>query len=174
MNKTVDAFFNFNECAERYNPYNLAVYNFANGILLCGEVPRLRLKLLVTDRNFLVLFIHLKNKEVIGFAYFKDVGNVFNAGPGKIRYMSKAIETVNGYKRTEIGYPFNLAFNGIAYIYGSEESFFLSGLCSLAGVLFFLKNNALGSNYFLPSAVFLYLKSAKLKVLPSYLERSFT
>ena len=75
--------------------------------------------------------------------------------------MGKAVETVHRHESTEICYPFNFSFNGIADIDRGKESLFLCGLCSLACVLLFLKYNSLRSDYLLPSAILLDLQSAE-------------
>ena len=128
--KTVDALFNLYECAERYNPYDLALYDVAYVILVSGKLPRLGLKLLVADGNLLVFPVNLENLEVIYAADLKHVGYFLGARPAEVGDVRKTIETAYGYECTERGCPFYLAFYDVAFG-NSVEEFLL--LCFLSG-----------------------------------------
>ena len=92
--------------------------------------------------------IYFKDKEFISISDLKYIGNCRSSRPGKVGYMSKAIKTVYGNKRTEIGSPFNFSFYNVANLNAGEKFIFSFKFNCLFSLALFLKNNALGSDNF--------------------------
>ena len=154
VNETVDSFFEFDKRAERNDSYDFALYNVADLIFTGNEIPGLGLKLFISQRNFLGFFVAFKNFEFVFFADFENVGRSVAARPGQIGNVSKTVNAVNVYERTESSKSYDRAFDDIADGYGAEEFFFFFSSFSVSLSLFGFENNSLRSNDLFSLAVF--------------------
>ena len=161
MNKSVNSLFNLNEYAERHNSYNFTVNYVADVVFTVSQIPRLGLKLFITDWNFLVFVVDFKNDKFVNFTDFQNIGHIFRTSPAEVGNMSKAVKTVYGHKRAETGRPFNFAFNNVADCNICKKFFFFRKFCCVSRIALFLKNYPLRSDNFFLTAVFLNFYSAK-------------
>lgn len=153
MYKTVNAFFNFNERTELCNSYNRALNYVADIVFFTDKIPRLGLKLFVTERNLFLFGVDRKNFEFVLFVEFENFAAVFDVSPAEVGNMSEAVETAYVNECAELSKTNDSTFDDIANGNSGEERFFFSGFSSVSFSLFSLKNNSLRSNYLFSSFV---------------------
>ena len=79
MNQPVDTLFNLDKRAKAYNSDNLALNYVADFISVENGIPRLGLKLLITDGNSFCFRVDFQNLKLVIFADFKNFGAIFAA-----------------------------------------------------------------------------------------------
>ena len=132
VNKPVDSFFNFNECAETCDSYDFTLDNVADSIFIRSKLPGLRLKLFITERNLLGFLIAFKNLKFVLLTDFKNFGRSFSVSPAKVGDVSEAIETVNVDKRAECSESYDSTRYDVAFVDRREEFLFFLSFCSVS------------------------------------------
>ena len=126
MKQTVDVLVKFDESTEGKNTCNLTCYACAYRELLCGKIPRLRLKLLVTQGYAVLFTVKSKYYKFVCLADFENVCGIVDMEPCKVACVSKAIEAANVDKCAERSKTKNLTFNDFVNFDVVPEFIFLS------------------------------------------------
>jgi len=84
MNKPFDPFFNFHKRAVVSERYDLADHFRSDGIFRFDILPRMRLQLLVAERNTFLLLVEVEHDDIDLLIQLHDFGRMIDAAPGQV------------------------------------------------------------------------------------------
>ena len=114
VDQTVKAGFQFDERAERHDADDTALDHSAGGVLLDRRLPRMRLRLLVTEADALLLAVKRQNDDFDFVAGLDNIGGMLHAAPGQIVDVDQTVNAADIDERAEVGQALHGALNAHA------------------------------------------------------------